>query len=295
MIKVFILSSPRSGSTLLRLTLDKINGLTTLPETHFWVFKKANNNLNPSTEADRTMLADRWVSFYTIKKYPGNHEELKARIIHEARSWKDMLDFTVTWLLTLKAGKITDGNMVAEKSPPHIFYQDEIKKMYPDAKFIYIVRDPRDVVASLKTCNWSTSNVLINSRVWRNSIRKMRKGTDTLLVKYEELVTQPQAQLERICVFLGTTFNPEAISKSTSDDVESGSRSSKNALKPMNTGFIESFREKLSYVDKEREIIEHVCRKEMDMLGYKTYSFKKNWTFRKAYFVTRVGLFLSRI
>jgi hypothetical protein len=272
---VFILSSPRSGSTLTRLTLDKISGLVTLPETHFWVFKNFYNTY--SLTKDIEFLADKWVNFYSIKKYPVNHNNLKNDIINNAKSWKDILNITSQhYLLTKFHNNIPENIIVCEKSPPHIFYKAQIQYDYPDAKFIFLIRDPRDVVASLKTCSWSTSNPLINALVWRNGVRNMHTTHNAMIVKYENLVNNPDTTLADICSFIGITYTGEINYAVTEDVVEANNPTSKNALKPISNKFISTYKTKLSSPDREQEIIEKICSKEMIQLGYTIEKYKRN-------------------
>lgn len=292
---VFILSSPRSGSTVTRLTLGKLENLVTLPETHFWVFK--NRYKSYSLAKDIAFIADKWIHFYSIKKYPVNHLELKQDIISNAKKWNDLLEITAKHYLAFKYNKnVPDNLIICEKSPPHIFHIRQILKEYPQAKYIFLIRDPRDVVASLKNCSWSTSNPLINALVWKNGIKRMWTGDNAIIIKYEDLVTNPAAVLKNICQFLNITFDDKIIIKETTDIVEMNNPTSVNSLKPISDKFITSYKNKLSAPDREQEIIEKICIKEMLKYNYTIEKYKKtdfNLLLKIMYY--RLGLLLSKI
>lgn len=274
MISVFILSSPRSGSTVTRLLLDKLPNMVALPETHFWVFKKQFGHKH--IQNDISFLANQWVSFYTIKKYPVDHKSLEEQIIAKAKSWKDILNITVEFYLDYKfKGSPPKDVLICEKSPPHIFHTNSILKEYPSAKFIYLIRDPRDVVASLKTCSWSTSNPLINAQVWLNGIKQIRKSENVLVTRYEDFVSNPEMVMRNICDFLKVDFDREILTRATNDEVETKNPTSRNALKPISGEFINSYTSKLSAPDREQEIVERICRREMIKYGYSLHKYKK--------------------
>ena len=296
MIDLFILSSPRSGSTITRLTLNKLEGLVTLPETHFWVFKEKFQKL--SFSKDKARIIHEWLEFYSIKKFPIDSEILRQRLTKEVNDWKEMLEVTIDEYLKVKYPESKKSDLIiCEKSPPHVFHLHQIKKDFTQAKFIFIVRDPRDVVASLKTCNWSTSNPLINSLVWRKGIRLVEKSNlPVIVIKYEDFVNNPNSILNNICKLLNISFEAEKLLSATTDDVEQNNYTSANALKPISTEYVGSYEKKLSRPDREQELIEYVCRKEMKKYGYNSQFYRRfNFRLMLIYIYHRFGLFIRRI
>ena len=85
MIYAFILSAPRSGSTLLRLTLNKMPGVIALPETNFFAFidqHKIKKEFSSASEKNNSIK--KWVRHHSIKKWNVNQLNLK-------NTWKDVL------------------------------------------------------------------------------------------------------------------------------------------------------------------------------------------------------------
>ena len=121
-----------------------------------------------------------------------------------------------------------------EKTPTHLFHVDEILGAIPEALFVELVRDPRDILASKairRSESWlsqfdseiraqkqfaSGFDPLWDSLGWKSAIHasdesRARYPQAIHRVRYEDLVTNPQAELERICAFLGLGFTEEML------------------------------------------------------------------------------------
>ena len=264
-INAFILSSPRSGSTLLRLSLGKLENVVALPETHFYNYFEGKS-IEFGNKPEVKKAAVKWVDYYTIKRWPIDHNALVERIAENAESLRDIIEFTAAAYVREVSKKDPQKTFVIEKSPPHIFYIEQIRKMFPDSKMIFLVRDPRDVVASLKGCDWSTSNVLVNARVWRNGVERF--GRHGHIVRYEKLVHDASQEMSALCAYLQIEFDVAVLDQKTSDQIEEKTKSSSNSLKPITTAFVGSYTSRLSKPERELEIVQWVCRNQMLSLGY---------------------------
>ena len=99
--------------------------------------------------------------------------------------------------------------MVVEKTPNHIYVVDKIKKQYPDTKFIFNIRDPRDVAASFYT----------RFENWDKSIDRLKKDFDYIkkfysfgyLVKYENIVNNFEETFIDICKYIDINFDEEML------------------------------------------------------------------------------------
>ena len=180
---IFLLSKPRSGSTLFRLLLGQLKNVVSLPETHFFVFHKQNKSLDFSGNKEK--IVDRWLKFYTIRKFKIDKTALRKHLLTTTNSWRDLFEETVNFYL--KSRQKVNVSFVIEKSPPHIFFQKEIDKMFQDAEKLFLVRDPRSVIASSLTMSWSTHNVLTLARGWKKAIGTVDPDN---FIKYEDLVDQ---------------------------------------------------------------------------------------------------------
>ena len=105
-----------------------------------------------------------------------------------------------------------------EKTTNHARCMLTIRRFYPDAKFIHLIRDPVDSVASMASLKpVSISDFRIGyissyygfARLWKKNVLSALRYPDqenVLHIFYEDLVLKPRASLERVCAFLGVPF-----------------------------------------------------------------------------------------
>ncbi|MEA2123502.1 MAG: hypothetical protein QOI80_284, partial [Solirubrobacteraceae bacterium] len=90
--------------------------------------------------------------------------------------------------------------------------------LFPQAQFVHIVRDPRDVVASSLRTPWAAvPDAGAIARSWRDyTLRTVRRGfalgpARFLQIRYEDLTRDPAAVLELVCAFLGEPYAPAMV------------------------------------------------------------------------------------
>jgi hypothetical protein len=92
----------------------------------------------------------------------------------------------------------------------HLDYQ-RLRYVWPNAKYIYIYRDPRDVANSVMQMGWA-GNVYVASDHWLKaeaewSLLKPHLTADKWIeVRYEELIANTVPELRRICEFMGVEY-----------------------------------------------------------------------------------------
>lgn len=91
-----------------------------------------------------------------------------------------------------------------------------LERLWPEARYLHLVRDGRDVAESLIAHGWA-GNHLTAARQWRETelawerARARIPAERTLDVRFEDLVAAPRPTLERICAFLGVAFRDEML------------------------------------------------------------------------------------
>ena len=76
--------------------------------------------------------------------------------------------------------KKPEADIILEKTPDHVLYWDRILKIFPDAFFLHIVRDPRSVVCSLCAAGtgwgrqWASREVLVNCETWIKYVKESK-------------------------------------------------------------------------------------------------------------------------
>lgn len=104
-----------------------------------------------------------------------------------------------------------DVSYICEKSPSHIRKCSQIAAVYPTAKFVLIIRDPRDVVASFRRRGVSLDGAIRNWSLAYKSLLRARMHQDVCSLHFESLVERPENELSRVCAYLGLDYHPSML------------------------------------------------------------------------------------
>jgi hypothetical protein len=96
-----------------------------------------------------------------------------------------------------------------EKTPANIVRIPYLRSVFPGARFIIVVRDPRAVTMSVKKWNPSPNEVLFMNWCAAHATALHHAGVDCLFLRYEDLCTDPAGQLARIAEFAGISERTE--------------------------------------------------------------------------------------
>ncbi len=139
-----------------------------------------------------------------------------ASLAEQNRDYATLLGTAYDYL-TAKAGK----QRWLDKSPDYMSYLDKILTLYPGGKVVIIVRDPRDILASKlrRTKKSGNYDPVWDSLAWRGAVRageraKKQYPDKVTIVRYEDLVTEPRATIQRLCEFLDLEYSDDMLSVS---------------------------------------------------------------------------------
>ncbi len=206
---VFVLGCGRSGTKFLYHTLLSAGG--------FAVYHAESNafNLlglrfgNLARRGNRRKLLDAYYKSMLFERTGLKPEEIDQRVMDECQNAGDFLRIVMD-AVARKQGV----QRWAECTPLHLLYLPLIKKVVPDALIVHIIRDGRDVTASLHRIGWirplpwdRARAYLAPAIFWRWIVSKGRRygqslGADYLEVHYEDLVLDPRETLARIGKFI---------------------------------------------------------------------------------------------
>jgi hypothetical protein len=273
----FIIGSGRSGNTLLRRLLNNHSALTIPPETYV---------LGKVIKRFRQNSGMRWADLveYIFSAFEF-HPEFKT------------FGFSLRTLVNeLKNSPINNRNLAyilnrfyhyycrqsgnscvrwGDKTPMNTFCLERIISVFPDARFIHILRDGCDVVSSYIDAGIYKSFEEAALR-WGDSIElvenfyKHHPAAGTI-VRYEELVSDPENTLTNICAFLGVDFEENMLQETTDvnrirmGDVEIHAHHA-NVLKPVNMDSIGKGRARLSA--DQKAVIDKIIGLHLKRLGY---------------------------
>jgi hypothetical protein len=212
MQKLFVVGCPRSGTTWLQIVLGSHPEIATTRETHLF---------------DR-YLAGLYGQFGTEE-----HELAKdgLRVFMSAEAMdvacRAFADEVFARIAATKPG----AKVLLEKTASHVWHTRLIRRLYPDAIFLNVVRDPRAVVASMRAFgqeSWARAgqiDVLSAAKTWRQAATighvELRRDPEHLIeIRYEDMSADPDGVLARIYERLGVTQVPYDRARFSIDEVK---------------------------------------------------------------------------
>lgn len=211
----FIVGAGRSGTTMLRLILAGHSGLHVCPET--WFIADLAAHL-PRREPLTPMELERAITLITGHyRWPDlglSETELRRMVADLERPTLRAVIDTIYGRLARAVGKPRIG----DKTPLYVRILPTLAELYPDAQFIHLLRDGRDVAMSYIDAGWWRHRCYQGDRFeWTAAVRaardfasKARAGT-WFELRYEELVAAPEVVVRRLCAYLGEGFEPSMI------------------------------------------------------------------------------------
>lgn len=189
----FIVGAVRSGTTLLRLMLDHHPELAFHFEFEFAVDRIAADGTYPRLDEYQAYLAQHRVFQLSEGQIAPN------------------LDFEQLVNSFLEQKRARDGKSIVGATVHH--HIDRIQHVWPEARYIHLLRDGRDVARSCSAMGWAGNMYhaverWIDAELSWERISKTIPEERQLEVRYEELIAHPEATLTAICQFLGTEFDP---------------------------------------------------------------------------------------
>jgi hypothetical protein len=222
----FIVGVPRSGTTLLRLMLDAHPDLAIPPETHFLpklirMSQEAGEDVDVRAAAVELMTTHRrWPDFGL------SADELRERLSGDGPLLPGDAARAFYEAYAAKQGKPRWG----EKTPQYLKTLKRIGSALPEAHFIHIIRDGRDVALSLLDVSWGPKTVEDAAVQWTTQVRRARRKARSVPhyseVRYEGLVADPEPIVRRLCDFCQLRFDPVMLDyhRSADDRMEAVAR-----------------------------------------------------------------------
>lgn len=282
---VFLIGYGRSGTTLL---LSRLAGH---PDIRFegennLLYNLCRDGVDLSETAAPAALAQRAREAAVLGKQVrafverfGDLEDLANR--HGARTLADLFRIMVT-----------EGETPAvwgDKSPLSTLIIGRIRQAYPGARFIHLVRDPRDVILSYFRKRRSSARQesqvpdrhpgprdapvlhihMQRWQYWNQAVEEMRDD-DILTLRYEDLVCDPDAQLTRLCAFVGVPFHEDMIHSSEMAGRLAEMSAHRRVNGPIQNDRIKQYEAALR--PWMRRLAENLCGDLMDRYGYERSS-----------------------
>jgi len=204
----FIVGAGRSGTTLLRMMLDSHPEMSIPPETNF--IRTLYRGLPEQADPHGFFLS----------------------IINRVQGWNDFgvgsPEFAdqITGIRPFDLGKALrtfyalyasrfGKRRWGDKTPANLPDMEVIQSLLPEARFIHMIRDGRDVALSLREVWFGPETLEESARAWVWTIAKARSQRPNLRhyleIRYEVLLRRPEETLQRICAFLDLPWTPALL------------------------------------------------------------------------------------
>lgn len=187
----FIVGCARSGTTMLRRVLDRHSQVCVPEETHFIPevypafarYVRRGQLDNAANLLNQQPIIRRWGLNIESQKFTG--EDTKAIYAN-----------AVSLLMTRKA-KSHGKKYWGEKTPTYIHHIPFFVELFPQAKFIHIHRDGRDVALSVMPLKWGPNNAYAAARWWVKAIDAWRQAQPSLRGGGQKSVTRILSKTHR--------------------------------------------------------------------------------------------------
>jgi hypothetical protein len=266
---LLILGVRRSGTTLLRVMLDRHSQLA-VPDESYFVPQLADRHLR---HVDADGFLDDLRRLNTLSEWEVPLDKVRERLYDGMPTGAAI--GTVYAVYAEERGKPRWG----DKTPMYMQNLRLLERLFPDARFVHLIRDGRDAALSflamprgIVTETWMHPRTPAEFACqWRTEVAAARRlgrrtGTRYLEVRYEELVADVEQALRRICDFAGLEYEPGMVDYAGNVDV-SAKPHQQRLMEPPTKG-VRDWRAQMSPEDVAA--FEHVAGDLLRELGYET-------------------------
>lgn len=273
---IFVVGAPRSGTTLFQRILDAHPRIGVADEIIFFDIilglKAEVPDLKAPGAIDR--MFERLPSMDHFHNWNGLDETL-AMVRQEMLEHPDP-SYPLFFLKLMQVYARLRGKVrIGDKTPWNVRHLDEILAMFPDARIIHLVRDPRANVASRVELPRTSKDVITAAVKWRIDVEAAHRfatggkahAGNYLELRYEDLVRDPEPWVRKVCTVVGEEFDPAMLEFHRSRDVMFKDQPYKEGVfRPVNTASIDAYRKRLK--PAQIRLIELIAAGPMRRLGY---------------------------
>ena len=266
---LFVFGSGRSGTSLLARMLDSHPAIAVPYESHLYnrIHPRARG-LNLDAPAARELLVRQILSTADLHQWrPRPSLEATLAAIRRPGFHGIVEALMESW--TSSRGKTRWG----EKTPHHTFCWQTIREGFPDLKVVHLVRDGRDVALSFRSAPFGPKHVYPAAQHWARVVTTAEAAGAALgagsflVVRYEDLVSDPERELRRICALLGEDYDPGMLDYHARDvPYPTDARNAANLQRPVLGDACGRWRTGLSL--REQRIFEAVAGEQLKRYGY---------------------------
>ncbi|MEO6882735.1 MAG: sulfotransferase [Bacteroidia bacterium] len=277
----FILGKSRSGTTLLQTILDAHPNAMVPVESIFLVYLKKkyfrikNWNENRVNQFINDLYKERKFRYFW------NEDREKLRADLQAIP-KNKISFALLckYIYLNYSSVFTKENiqLIGDKNPVYPFFISDILEVFPDAKFIHLIRDYRDVIVSSREALTNRSAAYF-AYEWRDVNERIEKekakhSSAFYTLKYEDLITDPEFFLKEVCAFLMLSYSPKILDFYNRPENYFYNKAHDNTRQPINKKSMDKWKSKLS--EKEILIADFIAGTFAKKYNYESEDIRKN-------------------
>lgn len=206
-----IVGRGRSGTTLLRSMLDSHPVMAVPHESHFMLslaLKRRGYETSEGFEIEKYLrdlfshygfirwgLAEDQIAAAFRTDPPGDYSEATRRVYSS---------------YARQHGKCRYG----EKTPGFVMHIPLLAALFPESRFVHVIRDGRNVALSYLAAGWGPKDLEEAAIYWRRFVRRGQRDGEKLgpqrylEIRYEKLIEDPEASLRKVCDFVEVEFDP---------------------------------------------------------------------------------------
>jgi hypothetical protein len=212
----FLVGSGRSGTTLLRAIFDSHPELAVPDEVSF-IIRLARPHYARRYGWPRRFepepLVDLLLGNASLRRWGLSEDEVRTAVLEPAAT--SFAEAVRRLYAAYAAGR--GKSRYADKTPMHVLYVRRLAARFPEARFVHLIRDGRDVALSYRQAAWGPATIDDAAVEWRRRVGRGREAGARLgparyvEVKYEELVAEPEPVVRSLCSFLELPWSDELL------------------------------------------------------------------------------------
>lgn len=218
-LRVFVMGCSRGGTTVTQRLVAERLALHTLPETRFYASLIGNTEARMFPTTARRPAALRGVTS-ALRERLGRSTGMEWRDVTgleapQRRKWSPVAQISADFVTAMDQAAIAAGKTGwLEKTPFHVHYARQIAGLVPAAWMIHLLRDPQEVVASIRDAairypqSWGVTYPSVERAVdnWNASVADataMLGAPRQIFLPYEAVARAPEAVMDRVARLMG--------------------------------------------------------------------------------------------
>jgi hypothetical protein len=228
---IFVVGTPRSGTTLTASILGRHSRIFMPGETHFFddIYSRRAELGDARDPAARVRIIERLRTLYERYYEPADQKRVERlfadpQVLNQMRASGETYRGILSLFMQLQMESFCKERW-GNNAPRDIFNIEDILDFYPDAKILVCVRDVRDFLISYRD-KWKVTrsedverlkdlyHPVVTSLLWKSSMKRIPviaarvPAENFMIIRYEELVQKPESVVRDICRVVGEAFEP---------------------------------------------------------------------------------------